>query len=373
MAKRKSSRRSTSSSSRSLTPAEIAKRVGRLDRELIGLLNQRARLIQKGARLRRDNGQPIYDPSEESQAIEQALAQSKGPLSSETVRAVMREVVSGSRALVHPLRVAYLGPQYSYSHLAATQKFGESVNLAPVSNIAAVFEEVNRRQADFGLVPIENSTDGRVVDTLDMFARLPVQICGEVKLRIHHYLLGRCTRDQVREVYSKPQALSQCRDWIAKHLPGVRTVEMTSTAAAAQLAVDRQGAAAVASLQAGVNYGLEVIAANIEDNRNNVTRFAVIGDRPAERTGDDKTSLMFEIPHAPGALADVMAIFKRNKLNLTWIESFPIIGTSSEYRFFVELEGHPRDLKIRRALASLEKKTVRLEILGAYAKTEVIE
>jgi chorismate mutase/prephenate dehydratase len=269
--------------------------------------------------------------------------------------------------------VAYLGPQYSYSHLAASERFGDGVTLAPVTTIAAVFEEVNRRQADYGLVPIENSTDGRVVDTLDMFARLPVQICGEVRLRIHHYLLGKCSRDQVREVYSKPQALSQCRDWLAKHLPGVRTVEMTSTAAAAQLAVDRQGAAAVASKQAGVSYGLGVIAANIEDNRNNITRFAVIGNKPAQRSGNDKTSLMFEVPHAPGALADVMAIFKRNKLNLTWIESFPIAGTTSEYRFFVELEGHPSDLKIRRALASLEKKTVRLEILGAYVKTEVIE
>jgi chorismate mutase/prephenate dehydratase len=372
MAKRKTSSRS-SSSSRSLSPAEIARQLSKLDRELVDLVNQRARLTQRAARLRRDNGQAVYEPSEETQSIEQALATSKGPLPTDAMRAVLREVVSGARALVHPLRVAYLGPQYSYSHLAATQKFGESVNLAPVTTIAAVFEEVNRRQADYGLVPIENSTDGRVVDTLDMFARLPVQICGEVKLRIHHYLLGKCQRDQVREVYSKPQALSQCREWIAKHLPGVRTVEMTSTTAAAQLAVDRQGAAAVASLQAGVNYGLEVIAANIEDNRHNITRFAVIGLKPAERSGDDKTSLMFEIPHSPGALADAMAIFKRNKLNLTWIESFPITGTTSEYRFFVELEGHPKDLKIRRALASLEKKTVRLDILGAYVKTEVIE
>jgi chorismate mutase/prephenate dehydratase len=282
-------------------------------------------------------------------------------------------VISGSRALVQQLRVAYLGPKYSYSHLAAVHRFGESMDLAPVTTISAVFEEVNRHQANFGIVPIENSTDGRVVDTLDMFARLPVKICGEVKLRIHHYLLGKCTRDQIREVYSKPQAISQCRDWIAKHLPGVRTVEMTSTAAAAQLAVDRQGAAAIASLQAGKNYGLDTIAACIEDNRNNVTRFAVIGELAGERTGHDKTSLMFEIAHQPGALADTMAIFKRNTLNLTWIESFPITGSKSEYLFFVELEGHPKDLKVRRALASLQRKTVRMEVLGAYPKTEVVE
>jgi chorismate mutase/prephenate dehydratase len=375
MAKRKSSSRASSSTSppRAPSPADIARRLARLDRELVALVNERARVYQKAARLKRDNGQPVYEPAEESAAIDQALAHSKGPLEAAALRAVLRESISAARALVQPLRVAYLGPKYSYSHLAAVQRFGESVNLAPVATISAVFEEVNRRQADFGLVPIENSTDGRVVDTLDMFARLPVKICGEVKLRIHHYLLGKCTRDQIREVYSKPQALSQCRDWIAKHLPAVRTVEMTSTAAAAQLAVDRQGAAAVASLQAGVNYGLNVIAANIEDNRNNITRFAVIGMRPGERTGNDKTSLMFEIAHQPGALADAMAIFKRNHLNLTWIESFPMPGTKSEYLFFVELEGHPKDAKVRRALASLQRRCVRIEVLGAYVKTDVVE
>jgi chorismate mutase/prephenate dehydratase len=374
MAKRKRSTRTTPSSpSRTPSPADIAKRIARLDRELVSLVNERARLFQKSARINRENGAAAYEPGEEQQAIDAALAQSKGPFEPAAMRAVFREVISGSRALVQQLRVAYLGPKYSYSHLAAVHRFGESMDLAPVTTISAVFEEVNRHQANFGIVPIENSTDGRVVDTLDMFARLPVKICGEVKLRIHHYLLGKCTRDQIREVYSKPQAISQCRDWIAKHLPGVRTVEMTSTAAAAQLAVDRQGAAAIASLQAGKNYGLDTIAACIEDNRNNVTRFAVIGELAGERTGHDKTSLMFEIAHQPGALADTMAIFKRNTLNLTWIESFPITGSKSEYLFFVELEGHPKDLKVRRALASLQRKTVRMEVLGAYPKTEVVE
>lgn len=169
----------------------------------------------------------------------------------------------------------------------------------PVATISSVFEALNRGQADFGLVPIENSTDGRVSDTLDMFARLPVRICGEVQLRIHHHLLGRCRRAAVREVYSKPQALSQCRTWLAQHLPDARTVETGSTTAAARVAVDKPAAAAIASRQAGINYGLDFIAQNIEDNPNNVTRFAVIGDRPAKRTGNDKTSLMFELPHQP--------------------------------------------------------------------------
>ncbi len=224
----------------------------------------------------------------------------RGPLHAEAVRAIFRELLSGSRALLRPKHVVYLGPEYSYSHLAAVEQFGLSSELIPVATIAAVFDAVNRGQADFGLVPIENSTDGRVADTLDMFARLPLRICGEVQLRIHHYLLGKCSRSEVREVYSKPQALSQCRAWLARHLPEARLVEMASTTAAARLATEKPGAAAIASRQAGVNYGLDVIAADIEDNRHNVTRFAVIGDHSAARSGNDKTSLMFELPHQPG-------------------------------------------------------------------------
>ena len=182
------------------------------------------------------------------------------------------------------LRVAYLGPAYTYSHLAAIHRFGQSVELVPVATIQAVFEEVNRRHADFGIVPVENSTDGRVADTLDMFTRLPVKICGEVQMRIHHNLLGRSPRDEVREVYSRPQALSQCRNWLAKHLPGARTIEVTSTTTAAQLAQEKPGAAAIASVQAGIHYGLDVLAADIEDQSGNLTRFAVIGEETGPRT-----------------------------------------------------------------------------------------
>jgi chorismate mutase/prephenate dehydratase len=241
-----------------------------------------------------------------------------------------------------------------------------------VATIAAVFEEVNEGHVDAGLVPIENSTDGRIVDTLDMFVRLPVRICGEVQMRIHHNLLGKGPRAEVREVCSKPQAISQCREWLAKHLPQARTVPLTSTAAAAQRAMEDPRVAAIASRQAAINYGLDVLAKNIEDHPDNLTRFAVIGRQSGERTGHDKTSLMFELTHQPGTLADAMAIFKRHRLNLTWIESFPKPGSKQEYLFFVELEGHHQSLRVRRAIAALAKKTVRLEILGSYAKTEPV-
>jgi len=288
------------------------------------------------------------------------------------VRAVFRELLSGVRAISRPTRVAYLGPEFTYSHLAAIARFGQSAELTPVSSIASVFEEVERGHAEFGVVPIENSTDGRVADALECLARSPVQICGEAPLRIRHCLLGRGKRSEVRRVCSKPQALSQCRNWLGKHLPDAELVSTASTADAALMAADDRHTAAVASEQAGVNHSLDTLARNIEDNPDNVTRFAIIGERPGAKTGNDKTALVFEAPHQPGALADAMAIFKRQRLNLTWIESFPIPGARGRYLFFIELQGHPGQLRVKRALASLEKKALRLTLLGSYAHAEPI-
>jgi chorismate mutase/prephenate dehydratase len=306
-------------------------------------------------------------------ALERVLMLNKGPLENQTIRAIFRELFSGTRALIKRLHAVFLGPAYSYSHLAALEKFGSGVELLPVGTVAAVFDAINRGQADYGVVPIENSTDGRIADTLEMFARLPVRICGEIQLQIHHHLLGKCERSGVHEVYSKPQALSQCRPWLARHLPEARTIEMASTATAAQLATEKPGAAAIASWQAGVHYGLNVIAQNIEDNQHNVTRFAIIGNQQHPRSGHDKTSLMFEIPHQPGSLADAMVVFKHSKLNLTWIESFPMAGTPNEYLFFVEFDGHPDDPGVRRALKALERRTQRLEVLGCYPLARAAE
>jgi len=289
------------------------------------------------------------------------------------VKAVFRELISGCRSLAAPQRVAYLGPEFSYSHQAAVERFGRAANLVPVGTIGAVFEEVISGQSDFGLVPMENSTDGRIADTLNMFARTPARICGEVQLRIHHNLLAQCPRPEVTDVFSKPQALSQCRDWLAKHLPHAQLHETASTTAAAEIAANKSNAAAVASRQAAVNYGLDIIAKNIEDNTNNVTRFAVIGNHSSARSRNDKTAIMFQVEHKPGALADAMNLFKRNRLNLTWIESFPIPDVPSEYLFFVELEGHESEARVKRAVEALDKKAVRLEVLGSYEKTGIID
>jgi chorismate mutase/prephenate dehydratase len=352
--------------------AELRTELDGIDREIIAAINRRAAIAKRIGELKHGESQTVFDPQREVQVIQQAVEKNPGPLEDDAVRAVFREIISGSRAVQAPVRVAYLGPEFTFSHLAAIERFGHSAQLVPVGTIAAVFEEVERDQAQYGVVPMENSTDGRVSDTLDCFSRSRVRICGELPLRIHHCLIGTGERSAVRTVYSKPQPLSQCRNWLARHLPNADLHEVGSTAEAARRAKDDPNCAAVASAQAGVNYGLPVLVQNIEDNPDNVTRFAVISTQTSPLTGRDKTALMLEIAHQPGALADSMAIFKKNHLNMTWIESFPIPGARGRYLFFVEFVGHENEPAARKAIATLQKNSLRLEVLGSYAQTEPV-
>jgi len=345
-------------------------KIAQIDRDLLKLFQERARAVVAANKCADKQAKDVAPRSlacgPEEEAVAELINRSRGPLPRRTVRAVFRELQSGCRALVRDLRVAFLGPTYSYSHLAALHHFGQDVDFVPVGSIPAVFEEVNRGHSDFGLVPVENSTDGRIADTLDMFTRLRVRICGEVEMKIQHTLLGKCPRTDVHEVYSRPQALSQCRNWLAKHLPSARMIEVTSTSTAAQLAKEKPGAAAVASFEAGVHYGLDVLAENIEDNPSNATRFAVIGDAPSPPTGNDRTAVLFQVEHRPGSLAEAMSIFKRNHVNLTWIESFPIPDSDRAYLFFVEMEGHEADPGLNLAVTTLRRKALRLEVLGSF-------
>jgi chorismate mutase/prephenate dehydratase len=276
--------------------------------------------------------------------------------------------MSGSRAIQKVLKVSYLGPEFSFSHLAAIEKFGHSVDLLGASTITAVFEEVNRGQVDLGVVPLENSTDGRIADTLEMFIRLPqIKICGEVRVRIHHHLLANCEPSQIRRVYSKAQALSQCRLWLSKTLPHAQTVEVSSTAFAADLARKEAGAAAVASRQAAAQFGLKILFSDIQDVLNNETRFAVIGNQKCDKTGHDKTAVMFRVTHSAGALAEALDVFKQSRLNLLWIESFPYRGGAKpEYIFFVDFEGHAEDTKVAKALKALADHCTDVTVLGSF-------
>ncbi len=341
--------------------------IDKLDLQILELVNKRAALAAEIGKVKNDHGTEIFAPAREEEVYKNLLEANKGPLDQATIRAIYREIMSGARALQKVLKVAYLGPEYSFSHLAALERFGQAVEFMRVGSIMAVFEEVNRGHADFGVVPLENSTDGRVADTLDMFIRLPqLKICAEVRLRIHHNLLANCDQPEIRRVYSKPQALSQCRNWLAKNVPHASQHEVASTATAAELALREPGAAAVASRQAAVKYGLRMLFSDIEDYPNNETRFAVIGHQESGKTGHDKTAIMFRVPHSPGSLVTVLELFKQAKLNLTWIESFPARQGKSEYLFFVDFEGHVEDLKVKKTLAQLEEHCEQLAILGSF-------
>lgn len=344
--------------------------IDKLDLQILKLINERAKLAVDIGHVKSADGVDIFSPTREDEVLTRVVENNHGPLDARAVRAVFRELMSGSRSLQRGLRVSYLGPEYSFSHLAAIEKFGSSVEFIPVASIPGVFEIVNRGQADLGIVPIENSTDGRVADTLDMFTRLPLKICAEVTLRIHHNLLAVCPMAEIRRVYSKPQALSQCRNWLATNVPQAQLKEVASTATAAQLAKQEPFAAAVASRQAGTAHGLNVIAADIEDRENNMTRFAVVGHQIGDRTGKDKTAIMFQISDKPGALCDALSICKKNGVNMSWIESFPIQhdGKAQEYVFFADLNGHLEDVRVKRALAGLERKCQKVVILGAFSR-----
>ncbi len=345
----------------------ILESIDAIDVKVLQLVKDRNSLVHQLCRA--DQRRLVGRVAEAAARSESLLSQQPpGDIDAAALRQLLRHLSSICLQSVHQMRTAYLGPMYSYSHLAAIKYFGDGTTLTPVASIPAVFDAVDRGDALTGIVPIENSTDGRVVDTLGMFVRREMEVCGEVLLPIHHNLLSKTPRAEIREVHSKPQALSQCRGWLAKNLPDAQVVENSSTAAAAKLASEQKGVAAVASVEAGRQYDLDVIDANIEDNPNNVTRFAVLGKERPLRTGDDKTSLLFQVSHQPGALADAMTVFKECKLNLTWIESFPSPEAANEYLFFVELTGHRDDEQVAKAIQKLAEKSQRLSILGSYPR-----
>lgn len=351
---------------------QLRQQIDKLDTEILKKINERASLAGQIGKVKTENGEEVFSPAREEEVLNnmiQTNEKSKGPLSSQCIRAIYREIMSGSRALQKVLRITYLGPPHSFSHMAAIDRFGHQVELKPVDTIATVFEELQRGHADFGVVPLENSTDGRVSETLEMFLRMPhIVISAEVRLLIHHNLVAAPNTDysNIRRVYSKQQALSQCRNWLNKHLPQAAQIPVSSTSTAAELAMKEPGSVAVASREAATNYGLRILAPEIEDSPYNETRFAVIGHQKCGKTGKDKTAIMFRLAHEPGSLVDSLDLFKQAKINLTWIESYPARTPKSEYIFFIDFEGHRDDSKVSRALKALEAHCRELTILGSY-------
>lgn len=342
-------------------------RIDDLDNQILHLLNQRAEAALRIGDLKRRQERPHYVPEREAEILRRLIRNNPGPLPAETVRTVWTEILSGCRALERPMTIAYLGPPATFTHQAALARFGAAVEYVAARTIADVFDEVERERADFGVVPVENTTEGAVNMTLDRLVESSAVICGELALDITQHLLSRAEElSAVKRVLSHPQGLAQCREWLAAHLPEVPTEVTSSTAAAAELAAADASVAAIASELAGRLYGVPTLAARIEDNPQNSTRFLVIGLRPAGPTGRDKTSLLFAMRNEPGALYRILEPCARLGINLTKIESRPARRRPWEYVIFVDLEGHRETEPAASALAEVAERTLFLKVLGSY-------
>lgn len=347
--------------------------VDRLDEQIVRLLNERARVVVEIGKLKQQSGAPIYAPDREKLIFDKLRALNHGPLPDRSVEAVYREIMSGSFALEKPLRIGYLGPAGSFSHSAAARKFGGSVEYVPLDDIPSVFHEVVRGHLDYGLVPVENSLHGGVVDTLDTLATTPARICAEVLIAVHHNLLTNQPWHQIRRICSKQEVFGQCRSWLSS-VAKDRTIEpAASTSAAAELASREEGVAAIGSSLAAELYGLRMLFENIEDNPDNITRFFVIGREPARRSGEDKTAIMFRTTHKPGALAEVLDVFRDSGINLSDIEKRPSRRVNWEYYFFIDADGHAEDPAMKSAIEQAAQHCLQLTVLGSYPRaTEVL-
>jgi chorismate mutase/prephenate dehydratase len=345
---------------------KLRKKIDRLDRELISLLNQRAAATKDIGKIKINSGKSIYVPEREIQVLNKIASLNKGPLKKSALEAIYREVMSASLALEKPLKIAYLGPEASFTNLAAIKKFGSQVSYVASNSIADVFLEVEKDSADYGVVPIENSIEGAVSYTLDVFVDSELKICSQIILEVTHNLLANCVKSKIRNVYSIPQVFGQCRIWLQKNLPNALLVDVSSTTRGAEIAKKEKNSAAIASLLASKVYGLKVLAGGIQDSAHNVTRFLVVGRNIASRTGKDKTSLFFSTKDKVGALYEMLLPFRKYKVNLTKIESRPSKKKAWEYYFFVDILGHQDDALIKKALNELERKCSYLKILGSY-------
>lgn len=345
---------------------ELRDRIDALDAKITGLLNERAALTVRIAQAKKRKGIGIYAPEREQDVLRKLAARNKGPLNAPALRAIYREIMSASLALEKDLKIAYLGPAASFSNLAALKRFGSLVSYVPCASISSVFTEVQRGSVDYGVVPIENSVEGAVTHTLDMFIESDLKICAQVMLDVSHNLLGRGSKQSIKRVYSNPQVFGQCRIWLQENLPNAELVEVSSTTRAAQEASRQKNTAAIASSLAAKVYKLKVIASDIEDSPHNITRFLVISSASSPRTGRDKTSVLFSIKDRVGALHDMLMPFKKHRLNLTKIESRPSKKRAWDYYFFLDLEGHRDDRAVQKALSELESKCKFLKVLGSY-------
>jgi chorismate mutase / prephenate dehydratase len=349
---------------------DLRTRIDSIDARLVELLNERAQVVVEIGKLKNSTASPVYAPDREKQVLERVQKLNRGPLPNKCLAAVWREMMSGSFVLERPLRISYLGPEGSFSHAAAMLKFGQSVEYESLADIASVFSEVSKGHCDLGVVPIENSAGGGVVETLDTLIESDVMICAEVLMAIHHNLLANCPLEDIEKVYSKPEIFAQCRNWLSATFKEAKTIAVASSSTAAKMAAEEPRAAAIGSSVAAELYGLKMICENIEDISNNVTRFLVISKTDARPTGEDKTAAVFSTAHKAGALAEVLAAFKDCGINLTNIESRPSRKREREYYFFVDFVGHRSDANVIKAIEMAKQHCLQLSVLGSFPRAK---
>ncbi len=349
---------------------EHRKSIDKLDAQIVRLLNERTKHVLAIGEIKLRAGEEIYAPHRERVVLQRICRKNKGPITNESLRAIYREVMSSALSLEKSLTVAYLGPEATFTHQAAIRRFGTSLRYSPQKTVADVFTEVSKNRADYGVVPVENSTEGVVTHTLDMFVDSDLKIVAQIVLPVQHCLLSKYKKGQIKKLYSHPQSLGQCRGWVQANLPRVEIIETSSNARSAEFAAREKNSAAIAGVLASEKYKVPVLEYDIQDNASNATRFLVLGRKCSPPTGNDRTSMMFSIVHRVGALYRALAPFRRFRINMTKIESRPSKRKAWEYFFFVDCDGHMNDRKVAKAIAMLSEHCSYVKVLGSYPNSD---
>ena len=342
-------------------------RIDDVDMKILNLLNERAQLALEVGNVKKLDGREFYVPSREKEVLERIAGSNKGPFPNDTLKLIYREIMSASLALEQPLKIAFLGPDGTFTHMASLRQFGSAAEYVSKKSISDVFSEVERGKVDFGVIPVENSNEGMVTHTLDRFVESDASICGDIMLPISHCLLNMTGRfEDVQKIYSHPQPIAQCREWLSDYAPDIPVMDVASTALAAEMASEDKTVGAIAGESAATVYGLRVVERKIEDNPHNVTRFIVIGKNLPKKTGHDKTSILFSVKDEAGILYKMLEPLSKHGVNLTKIESRPLKTKAWEYIFFIDMEGHLEDKNVANAIEELKRGSKSLKVLGSY-------
>ncbi len=344
--------------------------INEIDESVLKQINERMLIAKEIGKIKKETGSYVYDKLRENQIMERLIRLNPGPLKKQALHQIFSDIISASREIQTPTRITYLGPEATFTHIAAMELFGHSASFIPQPGIRDIFLEVSKGACDYGVVPVENSIEGAINHTLDLFFESDLKICAEKYLNISQSLLARSSRiNDIKIIYSHPQAFAQCRAWIRKNLPDAELSECSSTAHAAQKAFKKVNAAAIANSEAAHIYGLQEIASKIEDHSNNITRFLLIGKDTAKPTGCDKTSIMFVISHVPGALYKILEPIAETGINMSKMESRPTKHENWSYFFFVDFDGHIQDEKIKQTIDRMKPYCMYLKWLGSYPRS----